>query len=336
LGPPGEEKVPKKPGFFSEDREKCQRIKVADGGLKMKPGRVKQLICSIVAGVLVLSVAPLSHALEIKFLKLKYDKVQQRVDLGVKEVAVMTFDQAKNQEALGKVIASGGSEMNINQPEYGKRISIAGQLDWLGSRAKMRLAAAMMELDAVVAKEARILGPGAIQERLGTMILAKAQIGLVHNVEARIDDIYNASRHQEVLGFQIVKAARLDWASEEMAKSVFATIQGRITPEISGEVIRTLESTGGFGHAEDFRLGLFVLAGERGERFTQLMPPAIAPLTTRGATYAGAGWGGFAEYGFATVAGFIFVMYLFAGILTDVEPPVEKEEEKPYEYPKAA
>lgn len=302
----------------------------------MKPGRMKQLMCSIMTGIFILSVASHAHAIEIKFLKLKYDKVQERVDLGVKEVAGLAFEQGKNQEALGKVIAAGGPEMKIDQTEFGKRISITGQLSWLENRAQERLAVAMQELDAVIAKEAKILGPGAIQERLGAMILANAQRELVHNAEARIEDIYNAARHQEALGRQIVKTARLNWASEEMAKSVFATIQGRITPEIPGEVIRTVQTTGGFGHEGDFRLGLSVLAGERGKELTQLMPPEITPAPGSAVTYADTGWGGFAEYGFATVAGFIFAMYLLAGIMTDVEPPAEKEEEKPYEYPKAA
>jgi len=286
-------------------------------------------------GIFVLSVVPVSHAIEIKFLKVKYNKVQSRVDSGVKEVAGLTFNKRINQEAMGTVIAAGGPDLNINQEVYGKTISIAGQLDWLGNRAKERLAMAMQELEAVVLKEARILGPGAIQERLGAMILANAQIGLVHMADAGIDDVYNAARGQEAMGRQIVKEARLHWASGEMGKAVFATIQGRITPEISGEVIRTIQTTGGFGHEEDFRIGLTVLAGERGRELTQLMPPEFIP-TSGTATYADAGWGGFAEYGFASVAGFIFVMYLFAGIMTDVEPPVEKEEEKPYEYQKAA
>ncbi len=287
-------------------------------------------------GIFVLSVAPASHAIEIKFLKVKYNKVQGRVDSGMKEVVGLTFSQRTNQEALGEVIAAGGPGMNIDQMEFGRTISIAGQLGWLGNRAKGRLATATQELNAVIMKEAKILGPGAIQERLGAMILANAQVKLVHMADARIDDVFNAGQGQEALGRQIVKGARLHWASGEMGKAVFATIQGRITPGISREVIRTIQTTGGFGHEKDFRIGLAVLTGERGRELTQLMPPEITTASGSAVTYAGAGWGGFAEYGFATVAGFIFVMYLFAGIMTDVEPPVEKEEEKTYEYQKAA
>lgn len=306
----------------------------------MKCFKTKQLAfgvtLSIIVGIFMSSLAPYAHAVEIKFLKVKYNKVQERVDLRAKEVSGLRFNQNVTQEALGRVILAGGPEVKIDQAKFGKLISLSGQVRWHADRAGERLIASVQELATVAAKEAKILGPGSIQERLGTMILANAQKEFTALAYAKIDDLYNAARHQEALGRQILREARLDWASGEMGNAVFATARGKITPAISGEVIQAVQTTGGFGLVDDFRIGLTLLAGERGTVFSRLMGSKTMPASVSAVTYADAGWGGFAEYGFATVAGFIFVMYLFAGIMIDVEPPVEKEEEKPYEYQKAA
>lgn len=303
----------------------------------MKSKKIRQFIGLISMAVLVFTWAHLAEATEIKFLKVIYGKAQERMGAEIKGLSWLEFNRGRVQEELGRFIQEGGPEMKISQEALGSGIAAAAHIKWQTRGANVLLAKAIVKSATIVAREESILGPDAIQGRLGAMILARAQKELVHRSEAGVDDIYNAARHQEALGAQIARTARLSWASGEMSKAVFATTQGRITPEISGEVIRTVQSAGGFGHTEDFRLGLSVLASEGGSAFTELMPSEVTSAPTRAATYAGVGWGGFAEYGFASVAGFIFAMWLFSNSVTSLEPPVEKgEEEELYEYLEAA
>ncbi len=303
----------------------------------MRSKKIRQCIGFFSVVALLFTWMPMSEAAEIKFLKTIYSRAQERMGAEIKELGWLEFNRGRVQEELGRFIQEGGQEMKISQEALGGGIAAAGHILWQTKGANVRLAHAIVRTSTIVAREESILSPGAIQERLGSMILANAQTELVHNAEAKVDDVFNAARHQEGLGRQIVKTARLNWARGEMGKAVFATTQGRMMPEISGTVIRTVQSTGGFGHEADFRIGLTALASERGRGFSELMPSEITPVSGSAVTYADAGWGGFAEYGFATVSGFIFVMWLFANSMINLKPPVEKGEELPYEeYRKAA
>jgi hypothetical protein len=303
----------------------------------MRSTRIKQWVGFFSMVAILFMWMPLSEAAEINFLKTIHGKAQERMGVEIKELGWLEFNRGRVQEELGGFIQEGGREMKISQEALGSGIAAAGHILWQTKGANVRLAHAIVRTADIVAREASIMGPAAIQARLGAMILANAQTELVLNTGAKIDDVFDAARHQEGLGREIVRTARFSWASEEMGKAVFATTQGRRLPEISGEVIQTVQIMGGFGHAEDFRIGLSVLAGERGREFTQLMPSDITPASESSVTNTGSGWGGFAEYGLASVGGFIFVMWLFANSMTSLQPPMEKGEEVPYEeYRKAA
>ncbi len=135
---------------------------------------------------------------------------------------------------------------------------------------------------------------------------------------------------------QEVKAAKLNWATAEMGKALFAAVRGEETAPIPANAIYIVQSEGGFGHLDDFRLALTLLSEERGQSMTHLVPGPLTPKPSRANNYTGAGWGGFAEYGFFSLVAFAYVMWMASWVAIDLERHGVKEEEKPYEYPMAA
>ncbi|MFQ5579622.1 MAG: hypothetical protein ACE5FZ_03345 [Nitrospiria bacterium] len=132
------------------------------------------------------------------------------------------------------------------------------------------------------------------------------------------------------------EAAKLNWATSEMGKAVYSAIRGEETAPIAGNAVHIIRSQKGFGHLDDFRMALTLLSEERGQPLTHLVPAPLTPKPSRANNYTGAGWGGFAEYGFFSIAGFAYVMWLFSRSAIDLEQHEATEEEKPYEYPMAA
>ncbi|HIE66098.1 MAG: hypothetical protein ABGX83_00595 [Nitrospira sp.] len=135
---------------------------------------------------------------------------------------------------------------------------------------------------------------------------------------------------QEVMG------ARLNWATAEMGKAVFAAVRGEVTAPIAENAVHVIRSQAGFGHLDDFRLALTLLSEERGQSMTHLVPGPVTPMPARANNYTSAGWGGFAEFGFFSLVAFAYVMWLSSWVAIDLERHGVREEEKPYEYPMAA
>ncbi|MFQ5949219.1 MAG: hypothetical protein ACE5J1_00850 [Nitrospiria bacterium] len=332
--------------FIQDNGQDCSRMlegsrgfiegESREGGLKMRSGKIRRFIGLFSIGVLLVSGAHLSHAKEIKFLKIIYGKAQERMGTEIRDLGWLEWNRGRVQEELGRVIQEGGPALEISQEALGRGIAASAQIDWRIKQANVRLAKAKVRTADIVAREEGILGHGAIQERLGAMILAKAQRERLVAEEARIADKFDAKERQEGFVRGIVEEARLNWAIGEMGKAVFATVQGKTSPAISDDVLRTVQSKAGFGHLDDFRLALTLLANERGSSFTGLMPPEVTPLPSRAISYTEAGWGGFAEYGFISLAAFVYVMWMFSGVMTDLEHHVEEKVEETYEYKKAA
>ncbi|MFQ5780603.1 MAG: hypothetical protein ACE5HN_07430, partial [Nitrospiria bacterium] len=197
------------------------------------------------------------------------------------------------------------------------------------SRAKARTAD-------IVAREEGILGPAAVQKRIEAMNLANAKKARFIAEEAKIGARFDAKLQQTAFVKRIVGEAQLNWATGEMARGVFATLQGANSDPIPNTVFSTVQSKAGLGHLDDFRLGLTLLSEERGQSMAHLIPVPVTPKPSRAINYAEAGWGGFAEYGFFSLVAFAYVMWMFCWSMTDLEHHVTKEEEKPYEYRKAA
>jgi len=133
-----------------------------------------------------------------------------------------------------------------------------------------------------------------------------------------------------------VMGARMNWATAEMGRAVFAAVRGEVTAPIAENAVHIIRSQAGFGHLDDFRLALTLLSEERGKTMTHLIPGPVTPMPARANNYTGAGWGGFAEFGFFSLVAFAYVMWLTSWVAIDLERHGVKEEEKTYEYPMAA
>jgi hypothetical protein len=172
--------------------------------------------------------------------------------------------------------------------------------------------------ETALVSEEEIMGGGTLSREMGKQNAAVPPL-----------QVWNMTRLE-------VKEARLNWATSEMGKAVFAAVRGEETAPIPHNAVHIVQTEGGFGHLDDFRLALTLLSEERGQSMTHLVPGPLTPNASRANNYTGAGWGGFAEYGFASLVAFAYVMWMASWVAIDLERHGVKEEEKPYQYPMAA
>jgi len=299
--------------------------------------KIKGIIAAIMGLSFLLTIVP-SEAAEIKFFKQQYGQSQERMGREIMQAAWLKWNHGTAQERLGSFIQTGAENGFFVQEELGSGIAAAAHLRWEGMKAQERIGMAIANVSAVLKKEARILGPEVIQERLGTVILANAQTAYRIGVENQVADGIALVAAQAGIGREIQTAAQVNWTGGMMAQTAYATLEGRNTEAIPFAMFATLRSAKAFAHEQNFRLAMGLLAAETGMPMTEILPQAQSATST-GSTYSSAGvstgWGGFFEYGLWSILAFFYVGYLFGRNAFDLRTQ-GKVEEMPWIYQKAA
>ncbi len=262
------------------------------------------------------------QAVNITHLQGEYGKAQEEMGRAIKESAWLEYNRGKVQETLGRFIQEGGPEGNVLQEELGSGIAAAAHIRWRTIGVQEAIADSILSVSDVVAQEAQIV-TGENQEGLGQMILEVAQ-----------EDYATA---QETLGRQVLRQAQLDYAGGIMATTLQASIRGEDAGPISQELVSVVRRNTGYNQLSNFALAASMLEGETGISLSHIFP-SESPAADSG-TYAAIdqGWGGFAEFGFFSIAGFVFLMWAAGWVVKNAGSPLEgKEEEEFVEYQEAA
>ncbi len=273
-------------------------------------------------GVLLLIGISQSQSANINYLQEEYGEAQEEMGQAIRESGWLEYNRGRVQETLGRFIQEGGPEGNVLQEELGSGIAAAAHIRWRTIGTQEAIAGSILRVANIVAQEALIVA-GKVQEGFGEMILLDAQ------------EAYAAS--QEVMGRDLVRRVQIDVAGGVMATMLQANLRGEETGPIPQEVIDTMRRNGAYKQLSNFALAVSMLEGETGVSLSHLIPNES--LTPGTGTFASIdqGWGGFAEYGFFAIAGFVFLMWATAWVvLRDGPPSAEKEEEEFVEYRKAA
>ncbi|MFQ5597813.1 MAG: hypothetical protein ACE5GK_07160 [Nitrospiria bacterium] len=305
----------------------------------MNTGRTRWFI-GVLSVFLLFTGVHLSDATEIKFLRVIYDKSIERSGKEIIHLALLDSGKIRTQEAIGKLIVKDASSGRLTQAAavaYSavEKFVVSG-IDRERGNTILRLSKAEARTADIIAREEAILGPAAIQKRIQAMNSAKMKQALIDAEELRVARKIEAKEQQVRFAKNVVRNAQVNWAAGEMGKGLFARVQGRNTDPIPSEVVGIVRSGLGFGVLDDFRLGLTLLENETGQPMRQLVP---APATVASSAYpvtVSGGWGGFAEFGFFSVLGFVFVGWMWFSIVTHDVALYEEKEEAPLEYKKAA
>ncbi len=305
----------------------------------MNTEKIRRLIGVISIGFLLLTGVHTTDATEIKFLKIIYGKSIERGGREIINLALLDSSKIRTQDAINKIIQGKGPEGRITQ-EAASKVAAVGRfvvsnIDRQRGQTILRISKAKARTADIITREEGILGPAAIQNRIRAMNLAKAQRALIDVEELRAARKIEAKERQAGFVRRLIERTQLNWATEEMRKGLFASVQGRNPVPMPSQVLGIIQSSVGIGALNDFRLATTLLENETGQPMTQLLPAFVTVRSSGSARNVLGGWGGFAEFGFFAVTGFIFSMWILAGDAMRNKPPIEGEEEEEEEEEEA-
>jgi hypothetical protein len=290
---------------FSVDRVdvrfKVIRVLTRDKGAIMKKNRVRP-ISGVIVGIALVSMALPARG-EVKFLKVKFSSAQEELGWAIRDAAQIRFQ--------------GGSapEKSFSEERLGTAIVRSAQI-------------ALSE-KAIVGEARREFGKMSLAVSRGYPISPEAQ-----QAEAQ----RRAGKLQELLGIEIVKKARLNWAEGELNRAVQKAIASPAIPqsisERLGESLSVIDHELGYATQDDLRTGFAVLKTKTGEPYSDFLPKPLTPRPNP-TRYAEAGWGEFWEVGFFSLIAFLTTWWIFSWVLRDLDrrPPGERMKEP---LPKAA
>jgi len=280
------------------------------------------ILVSTVAGLFLLLISLSAQTEEIHFSSGIVGASQEQMGEAIKNVAFYRWNMGRIQEEAGEFIQKESLRGMIPQEGLGSWIAAAGHLKWELFRAEEALGASIVSV--------AMAENGRIQEALGSVIASNAQQGVA---EAR-------SVAQMALGQEISNNAQIQWASAMMAGAVQATLEGKVIEPLSPEILQRLRRTsGGFEAENTFRLALSLLETETGKAMMQVLPSqeALAVFSASTLQSGAGGLGGFAEFGFWALLGFVFIGWMaFKDYSMTMPPALEVEEEAAWLYKEAA
>lgn len=301
----------------------------------MKPTKKIRWLMGGVVGMFLLSMTVPSRAEEIRFLKVKYMSAQRETGLAIVESSQGAWRLGQTEERLGKMIRDAGPAGKIDQKMLGEGIAEAASLKWRLGLSKESLGSAIAQTATVAYREAAITGPAARQERLGRAIQAEARYDWTLAMGARRTALIKAGERQERMGREIQKAAQARWAEAGIGQAVQSALSsGRVSGPISPTALSIVGENVGYRFEANLRLALSLLSNQTGKPLTQMLPAPTIISSAGPPVYTELGWGGFAEYGLASLVGFVWAMAMFSWTLTDldrarVEEVKEAEEAAP-------
>lgn len=302
--------------------------------------KINWLMGWVIIGPLLFSVISHAQGEEIKFLKIKFMGAQEKMGSAIIESGHLRWRYGQVQERLGQIIQEAGLAGKIDQTLLGQGIAEAAHLKWEAGLAEEGLGSAIVKTALVVSKEAAITGKGAIQERLGATIQAKAQQEWVGAQEAKQFARVQAGESQERRGREIQKSAQLKWAEGVLTHNVQVTLRSfpaKMAPaHIPSDALSVIRTEIGFEPEERLRLALTLSEAERGIPLTTILPEPVAIAPTGGPKYTEVGWRGWGAL--AALLGFAWAMAMLSWTLTDLDRVLIKktEEEKREAIRKAA
>lgn len=263
-----------------------------------------------------------SYALEVRFLQVPYSNTQEKIARAIVQVGRADWERGRVEEELGRLIHDQDPHAALDQGLLGKAILQGAVHARRRGEAEERLGSAILAGARVFSAEKRIVGE--IQERMGGLILAIAQNDRfdpeVLLAAARMQE----GRIQEALGKQAARTARLRWAEGELSRSAqsafFAPSLEVVPLSFIEEALSTLRKEQGYLYEEDLRLALTLIDRERGQMLLpRIFPPQERTVSPAGMGYTGMGKGGFWEFGFFALAGFLGVILAYTWVLIDLE-----------------
>lgn len=292
--------------------------------------KINWLIGGVIMGLLLFSGIPHAQGEEIKFLKIKFMSAQEKMGSAIIESGQLRWRYGQAQERLGQIIRDAGLVSKIDQTLLGQGIAEGAHLKWQVGRAEAGLGSAIVKTAMVVSKEAAITGKGAIQERLGAMIQAKAQQEWVDAQEAKQFARVQAGEIQEKRGREIQRRAQSRWAEGVLTHTVQVALRSfpveTAPAHIPSDALSVIRTEIGFEPEESLRLALTLSEAERGTPLTTILPAPIAMAPTGVSKYTEVGWRGWGAL--AALLGFAWAMTMLSWILTDLDrAPIKKAEE---------
>lgn len=300
--------------------------------------KINRLIGGVIIGLILFFGIPHVQGGEIKFLKIKFMHAQEQMGSAIIESGQLRWRYGQVQERLGQIIREAGLISKIDQTLLGQEIAKAAHLKWEVGRAEEELGSAIVTTAMVVSKEAAINGEGAIQERLGAMIQAKAKQEWADAQEAKQFAQVQAGEIQEKRGREIQKSAQLRWAEGVLTRTVQDALRSspaRTAPaHIPSDALSVIRTEIGFEPEERLRLAMTLSEGEKGTRLTAILPAAVAVTPTGVPKHTEVGWRGWGAL--AALLGFAWAMAMLSWTLTDLDRvPIKETEEKKEEKPAA-
>lgn len=301
--------------------------------------KIRRLIGVLGLGLLIFTGVQRSDATEIKFLKIIYGKSVERGGKAIIDLALLDSSKVRTQEAMDHLIRGEASEGRFSEEALAAFDAVekftVSQIDRERGMTILRLSNAKARTADIVSREEAILGPAAIAERIRALNRVKAKQALIDAEDARLARRIDARERQLKFVRHLVQGAQKNWATDVMGKAVFTSLQGEVSPPVPSDAVLTVKSTMGFGALDNFRFATGLLEDETGRPMAHLLPAVVTAASSGSQRGASEGWGGFWEFGFFAMTGFLFSMWTLARTaMRDGVPgvPIEGEEEAEEEY----
>ena len=273
----------------------------------MKPMHAKWMIVWIVVPIFLILSAFRSDAIEVKFLKIKFMNAEKSFASALSESARLKWETGQGQEEIGRLIRDSGPQGRIDQEAFGKAIADVASLKWRHDRVQERLGTAIQKTSSIIMREEKITGD--IQEELGRIILANAQIEWIDPAELALTAQRRAEFEQEKLGRDIQRRAHFVWAENELARKVQMALLTSLAEEksrVPHDVFTVLRRETGRTHEEELRMATNLMDERKGEALGRILPSqpeSVRPSVSTERTARG--WGGFGEFGLPALLGFL-------------------------------
>ncbi|MFQ5597858.1 MAG: hypothetical protein ACE5GK_07390 [Nitrospiria bacterium] len=138
---------------------------------------------------------------------------------------------------------------------------------------------------------------------------------------------------------QIQREAELTVAGGMMTRALNAALQGKTVEPIPQDIVNIFKKHGAYNQLSNFMIAVNLLEKESGKSLGHLLPNTPSTIA-KGGHFRGheEGWGGWGEFGYFAVVGFIFSLWAHTWVARSSRPPMEEEEEEEeyMEYKKAA
>lgn len=290
----------------------------------MFPINKMQGMTGVVTGLFLLFVTVSSQGEEIRFMQEEHGLAQEQMGREIRSAAWLEWNKGLVQENLGVLIQKQGSGLHVEQEALASGIVSSAQITLASMNTQEDLGKAILEIAKIVQADARNF-VGNIQRKFEKAVLPETQAAV--------------SRPQsELERQQLRQRVQLEAAGKFMASALESTLRGEITSPISKNVINSVLENRGYNQLSNFVLAVTLLEKERGGTSLSHLISNIKNTPAVGSSrVVDKGWGGFAEYGFAAIAGFLFMIWGAGISLQNNRPPMaETDEETSIEYPKAA